>query len=105
MGVVIGQLLGPNEIVLTHRNGLLVYAEGRFYEAGFFPVELAGRSGRGDTCLSAYVSKRLVASPADSTTWAAAVTSLKLEAEGPFRREIDEVEDLIERRYEGPSGD
>lgn len=40
--------LGPGEIVLTHRNGLLVYAEGEFYEVGFFPAELAGRSGWGD---------------------------------------------------------
>jgi sugar/nucleoside kinase (ribokinase family) len=91
--------LGPTEIVLTHRNGLLVYAEGQYYEAGFFPVELVGRSGRGDTCLAAYESKRLSASPAEATIWAAAVTSLKLEAEGPFRREIGEVEAAIQLRY------
>jgi sugar/nucleoside kinase (ribokinase family) len=91
--------LGPKEIVLTHRDGLLVYAEGQYHEAGFFPVELVGRSGRGDTCLAAYMSKRLSASPAEATIWAAAVTSLKLEAEGPFRREIGEVEVLIRRRY------
>jgi sugar/nucleoside kinase (ribokinase family) len=91
--------LGPKEIVLTHRDGLLVYAGGQDYETGFFPVELVGRSGRGDTCLAAYVSKRLSASPAEATIWAAAVTSLKLEAEGPFRREIGEVEALIQQRY------
>jgi sugar/nucleoside kinase (ribokinase family) len=91
--------LGPDEIVLTHRNGLLVYAEGRYYEAGFFPAQLVGRSGRGDTCLSAYAARRLTASPAEATIWAAAVTSLKMEAEGPFRREIREVEELIRRRY------
>ncbi|HSR30485.1 MAG TPA: PfkB family carbohydrate kinase [Anaerolineae bacterium] len=91
--------LGPDEIVLTHRNGLLVYAEGQYYEAGFFPAELVGRSGRGDTCLSAYAARRLRASPAEATIWAAAVTSLKMEAEGPFRREIREVEELIRRCY------
>ncbi|NLA06037.1 MAG: hypothetical protein GX872_00220, partial [Firmicutes bacterium] len=36
--------MGPKEIVLTHRDGLLVYAEGRFFEAGFYPKELVGRS-------------------------------------------------------------
>jgi sugar/nucleoside kinase (ribokinase family) len=41
--------MGPSEIVLTHRDGLLVYAEGRYHQAGFFPEKLAGRSGRGDT--------------------------------------------------------
>jgi sugar/nucleoside kinase (ribokinase family) len=91
--------LGPREIVLTHRDGLLVYANGQFHEAGFFPKELVGRSGRGDTCVAAYVSRRLTASPAESTIWAAAVVSLKLETEGPFRRELAEVEDLIRERY------
>lgn len=91
--------IGPNQIVLTHRDGLLVYAEGQFHEADFFPKRLVGRSGRGDTCVAAYVAKRLAASPAEATIWAAAVTSLKMEAEGPFRGEIWEVEDLIRRRY------
>jgi sugar/nucleoside kinase (ribokinase family) len=91
--------LGPAEIVLTHRHGLLVFADGESYEAGFFPAELVGRSGRGDTCLAAYVSRRLSAAPSEATIWAAAVTSLKMEAEGPFRREIQEVEELIRRRY------
>ena len=91
--------LGPKEIVLTHRDGLLVYDGGQYHKAGFFPVELVGRSGRGDTCLAAYVSKRLSASPAEATIWAAAVTSLKLETEGPFRRQLGEVEALIRQRY------
>jgi len=92
--------LGPGEIVLTRRDGVLVYAGGQFHEAGFFPRELLGRSGRGDTCVSAYVARRLMdGSPAEAATWAAAVASLKMEAEGPFRRDIHEVEDLIRSRY------
>jgi len=91
--------LGPNEVVLTHRDGVLVYADDQFHEAGFFPKKLVGRSGRGDTCIASYVAKRLSASPAEATVWAAAVTSLKMEAEGPFRREIGEVEDLVRRKY------
>jgi sugar/nucleoside kinase (ribokinase family) len=91
--------LGPAEVVLTHRNGVLVYAEGCYHEAGFFPTELVGRSGRGDTCLAAYVARRLSASPVEATIWAAAVTSLKMEADGPFHRGIREVQDLIQTRY------
>lgn len=91
--------MGPSEIVLTHRDGLLVYAEGRYHQAGFFPKKLAGRSGRGDTCIAAYMARRLAAPPAQATIWAAAVASLKMEAEGPFRRPISEVEDLIRARY------
>jgi sugar/nucleoside kinase (ribokinase family) len=94
--------LGPDEIVLTHCDGLLVLAEGQFHEAGFYPAALVGRSGRGDTCLAAYVSKRLTASPDRATIWAAALTSLKMEAEGPFRRDVGAVEDLIRQKYDDP---
>ena len=91
--------LGPQEVVITHRNGFLVYAEGDFYEEKFFPKEIIGRSGRGDTCIASYTAKRLNASPQEATTWAAAVTSLKMEAEGPFQRTIKEVNDLIQSKY------
>lgn len=95
---------GPREVVLTHRDGLLVYAEGRFHEAGFYPQKLVGRSGRGDTCIASYICKRLSATPAEATVWAAAVTSLKMEAEGPFRREIGEVVKRLEMRNERLEG-
>jgi len=90
---------GPNEVVLTHRAGLLVLAEGQFYEAAWFPRKLVGRSGRGDTTIAAYLAKRLSSPPSEATVWAAAVASLKMEAEGPFRREMAEVEDLLAQRY------
>jgi sugar/nucleoside kinase (ribokinase family) len=93
--------LGPSEIVLTHRDGVLVYAGDQFYEAGFFPHKLVGRSGRGDTCIAAYVARRLTGSPAEATVWAAAVTSLKMESEGPFRRDLREAEELMRSRYSG----
>jgi sugar/nucleoside kinase (ribokinase family) len=92
--------LGPKEVVLTHRNGLLVYAEGQYHEAGFFPRKLVGRSGRGDTCIAAYTAKRLNASPAKAAIWAAALTSLKMEAEGPFKRDVGAVEELIHSTYQ-----
>ena len=92
---------GPREVVLTHRDGLLVYAEGQFHEVPFVPRELVGRSGRGDTTIAAYMCRRLSATPAESTIWAAAVVSLKMEAEGPFRREMAEVEELMRRKYRG----
>lgn len=93
---------GPTDIVLTHRNGLLVLSGGRYFEAGFYPDELRGRSGRGDTCMGSYVSCRLDSGPGEATTWAAAVTSLKLEREGPVNRPVADVEALIAARYAGP---
>jgi sugar/nucleoside kinase (ribokinase family) len=84
--------LGPNEVVLTHRDGVVVLAEGEYHEAAFTPRQLVGRSGRGDTCIAAYVSRRLNADARGATEWAAAVTTLKLEAEGPITRSLEEVE-------------
>ncbi len=89
--------LGPREVLLTHGGGVLVYHDGVCEQAPFVPEEVRGRSGRGDTCTSAYLSRRLMAPPAEAVRWAAAVTSLKLEAEGPFRRERTEVEALFRR--------
>ncbi|HEV7765652.1 MAG TPA: PfkB family carbohydrate kinase [Thermoanaerobaculia bacterium] len=82
---------GPREVVLTHRDGLLVLADGDVYEARFTPRELRGRSGRGDTCLGSYLTWRLQAGPSQAILWAAAATSLKLEKEGPLTATRDEI--------------
>jgi sugar/nucleoside kinase (ribokinase family) len=94
---------GPSEIVLTHRDGLLVLADGVVYETEFHPKDLIGRSGRGDTCLGSYVARRLESPPAEAILWAAAVTSLKMEAEGPFHREIGDVVHLLQEKYAVPA--
>ncbi len=86
---------GPEEILLTQSSGPLVYAGGEFYQAPFTPRSLAGRTGRGDTCFSAYLGRRLQGfTPGDSTRFAAAVTSLKQEQPGPWRGPIKEAEEL-----------
>ena len=91
--------MGPREIVLTHKDGLLIYADGSFHEMGFYPARLDGRSGRGDTCIGTYIAKRLSLPPREAGIWAAAVTSLKMETLGPFHRSIYEVEAFIHARY------
>jgi sugar/nucleoside kinase (ribokinase family) len=91
--------LGPREIVLTHKDGLLIYADGNFHEMNFYPSRLDGRSGRGDTCVGVYVARRLFMGPREAGIWAAAVTSLKMENSGPFDRSISEVEAFIYDKY------
>lgn len=91
--------MGPNEVVLTHKNGILVYAEGNVFEEEFKPKELIGRSGRGDTCIASYMAKRLNGTPAEAIKWSAAVTSLKLEVEGPFGLGIEEINEMIKKEY------
>jgi sugar/nucleoside kinase (ribokinase family) len=91
--------LGPKEIVLTHRDGILVLANGEFHEARFHNKSLIGRSGRGDTCIASYMAKRLSEPPEVAIIWSAAVTSLKMEKEGPFLRSVPEVEAFIQLEY------
>jgi sugar/nucleoside kinase (ribokinase family) len=91
--------MGPKEIVLTHKDGLLIYADGKCHELGFYPAQLNGRSGRGDTCVGTYVAMRLSKSPHEAGIWAAALTSLKMEKLGPFDRPISDVEALILTKY------
>lgn len=83
---------GPREVLLTHRDGILVLANGEMHEAPFSPRELRGRSGRGDTCLGSYLTWRLEAGPDQAILWAAAATSLKLEKEGPLTATRAELE-------------
>jgi sugar/nucleoside kinase (ribokinase family) len=92
--------LGPGEVVLTHKDGLLIYADGQFHEMNFYPARLDGRSGRGDTCIGTYVAQRLSLAPREAGIWAAAITSLKMENAGPFNRSITEVEEFIKNKYE-----
>ena len=92
--------LGPKEIVLTHKDGLLILADGKFHEFGFYPGNLSGRSGRGDTCIGTYAAMRLSMPPLDAGIWAAAVTSLKMEKLGPFDRPVSDIKSLIRLKYD-----
>jgi len=91
--------LGAKEVVLTHSEGVLILAEGKFHHYPWHSKSMAGRSGRGDTCVGSYVAKRLTLPPETAGKWAAAVTSLKMETLGVFNHSIAEVEELITRYY------
>lgn len=94
---------GPREVVITHKDGLMVYADGEVYEAPFTPKSINGRTGRGDTAMVSYLASRLKASPGESCRFSAAVTSMKLEKEGPFDRSYQDVIARIKTDY--PSGE
>lgn len=93
--------MGPREIVLTHKDGLLIHADGQFHDMAFYPQQLSGRSGRGDTCVGTYVAMRLSKDPKEAGIWAAALTTLKMEKLGPFNQSIADVEALIHSKYNG----
>jgi len=91
--------LGPKEVMITSRQGVSVLAEGEFHWAPWCAQSMAGRTGRGDTCIAAYVGKRLSAPAREALIWAAALTSLKMEKPGPFAEPVSKVEELILREY------
>jgi sugar/nucleoside kinase (ribokinase family) len=84
--------LGPKEIILTQTSGVTVLADGKFHTAPFNPRSLAGRTGRGDTCFSTYIAKRLSEDAEIACRWAGIVTSLKQEVPGPWKGNRADVE-------------
>jgi sugar/nucleoside kinase (ribokinase family) len=76
--------LGPEEVVVTYENGVVLCCRDRLYRARFTHRNLTGRTGRGDTCMASYLARRLMEGPEESLRFAAALTSLKLEQPGPF---------------------
>ena len=92
---------GPREIVITHRDGIVVLADGQILEVDFHARSMKGRSGRGDTCVGSYVAARLEHPPEEAILWSAATTSLKVATPGPFRGSFDDIVDLKEQQYKG----
>lgn len=92
---------GPREVIITHRDGIFLLADGQISEAEFHAKSMDGRSGRGDTCVGSYVAARLELPPEEAVRWSAATTSLKMEAPGPIRRSYEEIVDLVENTYKG----
>jgi len=92
---------GPREVVITHRDGIVVLADGQFYEAEFHALSMEGRSGRGDTCVGSYVAARLEHPPEEALLWSAATTSLKIAIPGPLRRSYEEIVDHNDKKYKG----
>ena len=82
---------GPKEVIITHKDGVLVYDGNRVYQEPFILDKIIGRSGRGDTCGASYVYKRLSLDPEQSIKWAAAATSLKMESDTPLKKSTDEI--------------
>jgi sugar/nucleoside kinase (ribokinase family) len=85
---------GSSETLITCSEGAMIQSNGKSAFANFTNRTVQGRMGRGDTCMAAYLARRLDNSPEDSLRFAVAATSIKLESNGPFS---GSVEDVIER--------
>lgn len=82
---------GAKEIVITEQNELFVFDGKNCYRSPFTPSNQSGRIGRGDTCFLSYIARRLSHDISDSVRYSAALTSIKMETEGPFNGNINSV--------------
>ena len=82
---------GCPETLITHSEGVLARVKGRTYYEKFSNRNSSGRTGRGDTTFSAYLSWRLEHDVATSLKFAAALVSIKMETPGPFQGTLEDV--------------
>lgn len=90
---------GAKEILITHERGISIFT---LIKSFFFPwknTSSMGRTGRGDTAFISYLGSRITKDPEQSLKFATALTSLKLEAPGPFNLPLYQVESLIKKEY------
>jgi sugar/nucleoside kinase (ribokinase family) len=90
---------GAKEVMITHNAEVLVYDGKQIYRQPLKPRNLSGRTGRGDTCFSGYITERLTQDIPSSLLFAAALVSLKMETPGPFTGTRRDVESYINEFY------
>lgn len=90
---------GAKEALITHNAEVLVYDGSRYYTCPLKPRGLDGRTGRGDTTFSAYITERERVGIPQALEYAAALVSLKMETPGPFKGNRKDVEDFIQKYY------
>jgi sugar/nucleoside kinase (ribokinase family) len=88
---IIVESWGCPEVIITHSQGVLARVNGVTYYEKFSNSNMSGRTGRGDTTFSAYLSWRLDHEPKESLKFAAALVSIKMETPGPFNGTLEDV--------------
>jgi len=86
---------GAKEIMITHNTEVLIYDGDRAYTCPIRARNLSGRTGRGDTCFSGYITERLSKNIPEALLFSAALVSLKMETVGPFKGSREDVEAYI----------
>ena len=90
---------GAKEIMITHNTEVLIYNGTEIFTCPIKARNLSGRTGRGDTCFSGYITERLKKNIPDALLFAAALVSLKMETIGPFKGERNDVDEYIKSFY------
>lgn len=90
---------GANESLISHHEEVIAVTESGVVFSPFKNRNLLGRTGRGDTSFTTYITERLTKNPADAVKYAAALTSLKMEIPGPFKKTRQDVEAFLRDFY------
>ena len=90
---------GAKESVISHHKELIAVTESGVVFSPLKNRNLLGRTGRGDTSFTTYITERLNKNSADAVKYAAALTSLKMEIPGPFKKTRQDVEAFIRDFY------
>lgn len=96
---VIVESWGCPEILITQAAGVLARVNGKTYYEKFSNSNVSGRTGRGDTTFSAYLSWRQDKGVPESLKFAAALVSIKMETPGPFKGTLEDVLRRIKERH------
>ena len=92
---------GVREVIITEGSlGSYIYTEGRLIEVRAYPPKkIVDATGCGDTYMTGYLYKRAAgASFKEAACFAAAMSTLKLEAFGPFSKTISDINHVIDFR-------
>lgn len=96
---IIVESWGCPETMITHSQGVLARVKGVTYYEKFSNSNVSGRTGRGDTTFSAYLSWRLDHDVRESLKFAAALVSIKMETPGPFKGTLEDVEKRLKEKH------
>jgi len=90
---------GAKEVIITHNSEVLVYDGSTFYTCPLRPRALTGRTGRGDTTFSTYITERIDHPIEKAILYAAAAVSLKMETFGPYKGTRQDILDYMGEVY------
>ncbi len=96
---IIVESWGCPEVMITHSQGVLARVKGATYYEKFSNSNSSGRTGRGDTTFSAYLSWRQDHDPREAIKFAAALVSIKMETPGPFNGTLEQVLQRIREKH------
>ena len=95
---------GAKEVMITHNTEVLAYDGKEICTCPIRARNLSGRTGRGDTTFSSYITERLTHSVKDALLTATATVSLKMEKPGAITATRAEIEAYIRELYADVTG-